>query len=98
MKCRNAMMLRPAALAVAALLAGCTPNDTTMGGALRHNVALQVIDPDPQAQTDAIEGGSGVRAAAAVDRYNKGQVKQPTVTSTTSGAGGSGSGSGQGPK
>lgn len=95
MKCSNANMLRAAALAFAAALAGCTPNDTTMGGALRHDMALQVIDPDPQAQTDAIEGGSGVRAAAAVDRYNQGRVKEPVITSTKS-SGGNGGG-GQGP-
>lgn len=94
-------MLRAAPLVVAALLTGCTPNDTTLGGALRHNIALQVIDPDPQPQTDAMEGGAGERSAAAVKRYNEGTVKQPANTSTTmtiSGGGNSGSGSGSGPK
>lgn len=84
-----------AALPLAAALTGCTPNDVTMGGAVRHNMALQTIDPDPVARTELMEGGSGERAAAAVKRYQEGGVKQPTVTSTTKGS--SGSGSGQGP-
>jgi len=92
-----------AALMLSAVLAGCTPNDTTFGGAVRHNIALQTIDPDPVARTDAVEGGSGQRSAAAVKRYNEGTVKQPTIVSTTVGATGangggrSGSTSGTGP-
>jgi len=65
-------------------LAACTPNDTTLGGAVRHNIALQVVDPDPQAGTDLIEGGSGERAAAAIERYNKGEVTEPVTIKTTS--------------
>jgi len=84
-----------AAPMLAMLLAGCTPNDTTMGGAVRHNIALQTIDPDPAARTDAVEGGSGERSAAAVKRYNEGQVKQPTIVSTTVGAGGGANGNGR---
>ncbi len=95
---RTKPIIRAAALMLSAGLVGCTPNDISMGGAVRHNIALQTIDPDPVAQTDAVEGGSGQRAAAAVKRYNEGGVKQPVVTSTTSGSGTSGSGSGLGPK
>lgn len=88
-------------LAVAALaalaLAGCTANDTTMGGAFKHNVAMQTINPDPEYDGELVEGGDGVRSAAAIDRYQKGQVKQPaTMTTTTRVSGGSGSGSGSG--
>ena len=80
-------------IALAALpLAACTPNDTTMGGALRHDVALQTIDPDPQYDGELVEGGDGMRSAKAVERYHKGEVKQPVSQQT----GGSGSGRGSG--
>ena len=83
-------------LAPLPLLAACTPNDPTLGGALRHNYAMQVIDPDPHYQGDEIEGGDGARSAAAVERYRTDKVKQPRSIRTTSGSGGSGGGSGSG--
>ncbi len=77
-------------------LAACTPVDKTFGGALKHNVAQQVIDPDPEYAGEPMEGSNGTRSAAAVDRYQKGTVKEP-VRESTSQSSGSGSGSG-GPK
>lgn len=64
--------------------AGCTPNDALLGGSLRHNYALQVVDPDPKPATDAQPGADGVHAAAAVDRYQKDEVKIPQPIKTTS--------------
>lgn len=58
-------------------LGACTPNDTGFGSAVRHNVALQVIDPDPQYAGTPVEGADGARSALAIDRYKKGSVKQP---------------------
>jgi type IV pilus biogenesis protein CpaD/CtpE len=81
------------ALAVAMILGGCTANDTTFGGALKTNIALQVIDPDPEQRTDAMEGGSGELAARAAENYRKGTVKQPVSIQTTGGSSASGSGS-----
>jgi hypothetical protein len=83
-----------AAFALMALpLAACTPNDPTFGGAVRHNYALQVIDPDPQYAGTPNEGGSGDLGAAAVERYRTDKVKKPKSIRTTSGAsGGSGGG------
>ena len=79
--------------ALAALpLAACTPNDTTMGGALRHDMAMQTIDPDPEYEGELVEGGDGQRSAKAVERYHKGEVKQPVAQQT----GGSGKGSSSG--
>lgn len=71
-------------------LAACTPIDTGFGDSVRTNQALHVINPDPVASDTPIEA-SGARAAAAAERYRKGEVKQPPVvatTSTVSGAGG----------
>lgn len=71
----------------------CTPNDVTLGGALKHDVAMQTIDPEPTYHGAPIEGGSGDHAAAAMERYRKGSVKEPQTIKTTSGISSSGSGS-----
>lgn len=71
----------------------CTPNDVTLGGALKHDIAMQTIDPEPVYTGSEIEGGSGVHGAAATERYRKGTVKEPKEIKTTSGSGG-GSGGG----
>lgn len=79
------MTYRTLALMIALLpLAACAPKDLTMGGALRHNMALQIIDPDPVHAGAPIEGGDGDHAARAMAAYRKGAVKQPVTQSTTS--------------
>ena len=67
-------------------LAACTPNDPTLGGSIRHNYALQVIDPDPQYAGTPNEGGSGDLAKGAVERYRTDKVKKVKTIRTTSGA------------
>jgi hypothetical protein len=61
-------------------LASCVATDgpqAPLGAAVAHNIAVQVVDPDPVYAGDLIEGGSGKRVADAVERHNKGDVKQP---------------------
>jgi hypothetical protein len=89
MKMRNSLVL----LALSIAAAGCTPNDPTFGGAVRHNYALQVIDPDPQYAGVPNEGGSGDLGAGAVERYRTDKVKKPKSIRTTSGVSGGGGGS-----
>lgn len=83
-------------------VAGCTPVDYGFGETHRLNIAQQVIDPDPQHDGTEIEGGSGARAADAIDRYNRGEVRQPATVNTTATTGGSSAGasssSGPGPR
>jgi len=74
-------------------VAACTPNDVTFGGAVRHNVAMQTIDPEPRYKGTDMEGGSGTHAASAMERYRKSEVKEPQTIKTTEGATGSGGGS-----
>lgn len=76
-------------------LAACTPNDPTLGGAVRSNYAMQVINPDPSYERTLVEGGEGARSAAAVERYRTDKVKEPKSIRTTKGSGG-GSGAGAG--
>lgn len=76
-------------------LGGCTPIDATLGGAVRQNVAVQVVNPQP-----AVTSGwdtSGDRAALAMKRYRTGTVIEPHGITTTSGIqGGANGGSGTG--
>jgi type IV pilus biogenesis protein CpaD/CtpE len=91
-----------AAVALASLLlAGCAEDFSTRAGKLdardfgeanRQTYAAMIIDPDPQYTTPL--PASGDHAAAAIDRYRKGTVKEPERASSTNSTGaGSGSGS-----
>ena len=87
------LLLAPLALG---LLAGCnTVNpqtgsvDPAFGEALKYDMAIQVIDPDPVYHEDGAQPGeSGVKGAEAVKRYRTGQVKEVQAVATTSGGGG----------
>lgn len=84
------------AAAATPLLAACvTPVDPAFGEALRYDMAIQTINPDPvYPEGSAQPGSSGVVGAAAAERYRKGTVKQVVTVGTGSGSSGSGSGSG----
>jgi hypothetical protein len=71
--------------------------DTGFGEAVKYDVAVQTIDPDPvYAPDDAKPGDNGDKGAQAVKRYRTGAVKDVEVMQTTGGSGGGGS-SGGGP-
>lgn len=87
-------------LAGAALmtLPACT-TDPGFGDAVRTNIALHTINPDPQYPEDMREADSGARAGLAQRRYRTGTVIEPRITTTTSvfgTSGGSGAGVGSG--
>lgn len=92
-----ALVIFPAAV----LLAGCADSqigmrDPAFGEAFKYDTAIQVINPDPvYPDQGAKPGDNGEHAAAAVERYRKGNVTPVEETQTTSG---SGSGSGTGPR
>ena len=78
------------------MLAGCnTVNpqtgsvDPAFGEALKYNMAIQVIDPDPVYHEDGAQpGDSGAKGAEAVKRYRTDAVKDVQIQTTTSGGGG----------
>ena len=82
-----------------ALLAGCQTAaplpqagslDAGFGEAVRYDMAIQTIDPDPvYDQNDAQPGADGAKGAAAVKRYRTDQVKQIETQTTTQGSGSS---------
>lgn len=85
-----------AAVAPLALLAACKQaplemgKPATFGEASKQTFNAQVVDPAPS-YDDPLPAGSGDKAAAAIDRYRKDQVKQPDKTRTSSSTTGSGS-------
>ena len=71
---------------LASPLTACTPNDINMGGAAKHNYALQIENPEPVYADAAV--GSGAVAAAATERYRTDKVKKPKGERSNSGGGG----------
>ena len=71
--------------AAALALAGCAPVDPGLGEALRYDMALQTVNPDPvYPEGGAQPGGSGEKGAEAVKAYRKGETKDLRTTTTTS--------------
>ncbi|WP_294122159.1 hypothetical protein [Sphingomonas sp.] len=75
--------------------AGCTPVDPGFGEAVRYDMAVQTVDPDPQYPADALQPGyHGEKAQKATERYRKGTVK--AVNSGGNGGNGSNGGGASG--
>ena len=81
-------------VAAIVLLAACAPVDRGLGEAIKYDMAVQTINPDPVYPEDSAQpGDAGTTASAAAERYRKGTVKPvERITSTSS------SGSSSGPK
>jgi hypothetical protein len=79
----------------AALAAGCAPVDPGFGEALRYDMAVQTVDPDPQYPEDSAKpGANGEHGQKAVERYRKGQSKSLRIERSNSGGGSGGGGGG----
>ena len=89
-----------AVVALGLIASACAPVDPGYGEALRYDMAIQTIDPDPVYREGGEQpGGSGDRAQKASERYRKGAVKQPSAQSASGGgSSGGGSSSGSGPQ
>ena len=71
--------------------AACAPVDPGFGEALRYDMAIQTIDPEPVYPEDGAKPGDhGEKAAKATERYRKGQTKPVQAESSTSASGGGG--------
>jgi hypothetical protein len=82
----------------AILVAGCTPVDRGFSEAVRYDMAIQTIDPDPVYPPGSAQPGSnGEKAQKASERYRKGATKPIRRESPGGGSsGGSGGGAGGG--
>lgn len=92
MRSKNPLLCLSAATLIT--LAGCAPVDPGFGEALRYDMAVQTVDPDPQYPEGSLQPGyHGEKAQKATDRYRKGTTKPVQVQSASSGGtGGSSSG------
>lgn len=83
-----------AAIAALALLAGCAPNAPALGEAVKYDMAIQTINPDPVYPAGSAEPGTnGDVARSAAERYRLGTVTPVETPSTSDVDGGKGSGS-----
>ena len=84
-----------AAASAALFLGGCNTTDANslspdpaFGEAIKYDMAIQIIDPDPVYDDEGAQPGeSGVKGAEAVKRYRTDKVKdaKAVTTSTTTG-------------
>jgi uncharacterized membrane protein YgcG len=77
--------------------AACTPVDPGFGEAVRYDMAVQTVDPDPVYPADSLKPGYfGEKAQKATERYRKGQTKPLRIMNAGGGGGGGSSGGGSG--
>jgi len=84
---RTQTLLSLAATAAAcALLSGCLnpqqPMQRDYGLATRTNIAAQTADPEPHYKRQVEPAANGDLAVTASDKYEKGQVTEPSAVST----------------
>ena len=79
----NPRIRTPLLVVATAVLAGCTPVDPGFGEALKYDMAIHTVDPDPVYPEDGAQpGDSGEKAVGATQRYRKGAVKDVQQQST----------------
>jgi hypothetical protein len=74
-------------LVAGGLVAACAPQENLhpdFGNSVRHNMSIHIINPAPQYPTaNQPPSLDGPRAAAAQERYDKGEVIEPERLRTT---------------
>ena len=89
MSSRHRVMIVTGAAALA--LGGCSAVDPGFGEALRYDMAIQTIDPDPVYPEDGAKpGDTGTVAAEASKRHRTNKVKPVESLSTSSVSSGGG--------
>jgi type IV pilus biogenesis protein CpaD/CtpE len=58
------------------------PGEEAFGKAVRHNIAVQVVNPEPKPDT-AAPSFDGSRSAIAIGRYKSDKVKPPREITTS---------------
>lgn len=86
---KRSTMILPVILMWAAT--GCQPSQPVgrdFGNAVRHNMSVHIINPAPDYTGRAWPGLDGIRAAGALERYQKGRVIKPKAVPTSQSGGG----------
>lgn len=65
----------PLAIYVAALSSPASANDRDFGCTVRQNIEVQTVNMDPRYEGTLMEGGVGIRSAAAVRRYMTDKIR-----------------------
>lgn len=65
----------PLAIYAVALSAPASANDKDFGCTVRQNIEVQTVNMDPRYEGTLMEGGVGIRSAAAVRRYMTDKVR-----------------------
>jgi len=72
-------------------LAGCVPVDPGLGEAVRYDMAIQTVNPEPvYPEGGAQPGDNGEKGVKAVKAYRSGDTKALQIQSTASASGGGG--------
>lgn len=79
---RTSILLAASALALTACEAPRTLSPD-FGAAVRHNMAVQIINPSPAVAEDVQPDQDGKRAGDAWERYRTGTVYRPKTMATT---------------
>jgi len=75
--------------------AACAPVDPGFGEAVKYDMAIQTVNPEPEYPADGAQpGDSGEHGADAAERYRTGNVKQVEAVRSTQGSGGGSGGGG----
>lgn len=78
-------------LSLAALMSACGPFerkkalDASFGNAVRHNMSVQIVNPDAGVKPPAPSDMDGNRATSAYGRYATGATKKPEAVSAGGG-------------
>lgn len=72
-------------LSLPAVLGACSNQQLSpdFGNAVKHNIAMQTVNPDRHPAVMDAPGYDGARTAAALERYQKGKVKPPQQLGTS---------------
>ncbi len=69
------LVVVPLAIYSAALSSPASANDKDFGCTVRQNIEVQTVNMDPRYEGTLMEGGIGIRSAAAVRRYLTDKVR-----------------------
>jgi hypothetical protein len=77
----------PLAIYTAALSSPAAANDKEFGCTVRQNIEVQTVNLDPRYEGTLMEGGVGLRSAAAIRRYMTDKVRPLPGSSLSSSVG-----------
>jgi type IV pilus biogenesis protein CpaD/CtpE len=80
---RTAIFLMAGFFGLAACADTQAPMNTGFGDAYHHNMAVQVIDPNPANAGSGAPALEGERARVAIDRYRGATTLKPVTTTTS---------------